>query len=680
MNAQKIQTFLYQHRQGLSLMNGAFLALGIGVYFSLPVEPSLWGIGLLSLVGLIVWFFARRDNFARLIFGYVCLFLIGLFVATVRAYVVAAPVIQKSLFETEVSGVIHRVEPKSDGYRITLKDVTVDGITSDKTPRMIRLNYNQKEPHMRVGDVVKGYAYLVPPIVPAEAGAYNFARAAWFMRIGAIGRLVELTEYRVEKDRSALHIWFEDLRSFISKRIQDVLPKETAAITVPIVIGDQGLVSPKQYELYRIAGIIHVLSVSGFHLTLLSLLVFGLIRGGFALIPKLANYVNTKKVAAFLSLLLTLFYLFISGLQIPAVRSFIMIAVFLIAVLFDRSAISLRTAVLAGCAILLIWPESLINSGFQLSFIAVFAMLSLYETLMRYFKTSPYRKKFFYKCWLVFIGSICVSLLASFSTTPYSAYHFNQFAPYSILGNLLTSVLFSFAVMPLLLIAVLLMPFGWDAPFLTLNGYCLDFIAHICEWIMTLPYADIMVPSFDTWGICVITGGFLILFFFQGKIRWIGLPIALIGSLAFLTVAKPDILISEGGKVVAVRLQDGRLSLSDKTMSSIVSDVWLRRNGQNPNTDTAPAFTQNYVKVHGRKIAFSSLTCADADLSILLKYEIGDCPDPVIDPKQLWKSKTLAIFVEKDTIRVESVAQYMGKRPWSEFLLASNNKTDYIGN
>jgi hypothetical protein len=77
-----------------------------------------------------------------------------------------------------------------------------------------------------------------------------------------------------------------------------------------------------------------------------------LIRGIFALIPSLGHVLNTKKLAAFLSLLLVLFYLFVSGLQIPAIRSFIMIAVILLAVMLDRSAISLRTAVLAGIFIL----------------------------------------------------------------------------------------------------------------------------------------------------------------------------------------------------------------------------------------------------------------------------------------------------------------------------------------
>lgn len=674
MKMQKISSFLYQQRQGFSLMMGAFFALGIGVYFVLPFEPWLWFVGLSAFISVILWFLVRRDNMARLVFGYISLFCLGLCIASGRTYMVSAPVLSQKMYDVLVSGEVSKVEARRDGYRITLKDVYIDGVEKDKTPVKIRLNYKEKTPLIRVGDTLSGYAHLVPPILPAEAGAYDFSRTAWFMRIGALGRLSEVSQYHVNPNRSAINIWFEDIRSFISTRVQEILPPDAAAIVVPLIVGDQGLVSQNQYDLYRIAGIVHVLSVSGFHLTLLAGLVFFLIRGIFALFPRLGTVINTKKLAAFLSLLLVLFYLFISGLQIPAVRSFIMIAVILVAVMLDRSAISLRTAVLAGVFILAIWPESLLNAGFQLSFIAVFAMLSLYETLMRWFKANPYRTHLWYKGWLIFVGAVCVSALATISTSLYGAYHFNQFAPYSILGNLLTSALFSFAIMPLLLIGVLMMPFGWDGICLRITGHCLDIITRICEWIKTLPYADITVPSFDTWGLVVVTIGFLSLFFFQGYFRLIGLPIIMVGLGAFLTVERPDILVSEGGKVAAVRLNDGRLALTDKNANSFISDVWLKRNGQNPITDEIPIISDKFVIIRGKKVAFSSLSCADADLSILLSYEMGDCPEPVVKLKDLWNNKTHAVFITDDKIEVRHLINYLEDRPWHYFLLAQLKK------
>ena len=168
-------------------------------------------------------------------------------------------------------------------------------------------------------------------------------------------------------------------------------------------------------------------------------------------------------------------------------------------------------------------------------------------------------------------------------------------------------------------------------------------------------------------------------FFFSGKIRWIGLPIALLGLFAFLTVAKPDILISNDGKVFAVRLENDRLALSDKTANTMASDTWLRRNGQNPNTDTTPRFNQKTAWIKGKKIAFSSLACADADLSILTRYEIGDCPAPVLKQTDFQKNKTHAIYIENGEINISWITKNLRNRPWVQFLLAPSEKTNYIG-
>jgi competence protein ComEC len=111
-------------------------------------------------------------------------------------------------------------------------------LDKEKTPFQIRLNYKQQTPLIRVGDTLSGYAHLVPPILPAQEGAYDFSRTAWFMRVGALGRLSEISQYQINPNRSELSIWFEDIRSFISNRIQTILAPDAAAIVVPLIIGD----------------------------------------------------------------------------------------------------------------------------------------------------------------------------------------------------------------------------------------------------------------------------------------------------------------------------------------------------------------------------------------------------------------------------------------------------------
>jgi competence protein ComEC len=88
-----------------------------------------------------------------------------------------------------------------------------------------------------------------------------------------------------------------------------------------------------------------------------------------------------KKWAAVGAMLGALGYLLISGAAFATVRSYIMISIMFFAVLLDRPAVALRNVALAALAILLVWPESLFDPGFQMSFAAVVALVSVYEWL-----------------------------------------------------------------------------------------------------------------------------------------------------------------------------------------------------------------------------------------------------------------------------------------------------------
>lgn len=676
--SEKAKESLYLELPHLWLWCGVFFALGIGIYFALPCEPDVWLSVLCAFMSGVLLFLGRKEYFSRLILSYLFFCALGFCVVTVKAYLVAAPVLAEPLFDTEISGTVVKVEPRNDGQRITLGDLQIGTLNPYETPHLIRVNYKKQFPMFKVGDEISGYAHLFAPMLPVQIGAYNFAREAWFKRLGATGRLTKLEKYHPKQARG-IGQKLERLRQTIMLRVMEVLPPESAAVAIPLIVGEQGTVTEEIYDLYRQSGIVHVLSVSGFHLTLLAGLVFFLIRGLLSLFPILDGRVNTKKIAAFLSLLVVGFYLLISGMQVPAVRSFFMVAFVLLAVMFDRQSISLRTTMMAGILILFLWPETLIGVSFQLSFMAVFALVSLYDVLMRRLTFSHLRGYWIYKMWLLVLGTVMVSLLASIATAPYSIYHFNQYALYSVLGNLMTSVLFSFVIMPLLLAAVLLMPLGWDAPFFKISGWFFDIIEKMCRWITTLPYADLTVPSFDDWGLWVMTFGFLILFLCVTKIRWVGLAIVCLGIFSFYTLDKPDVLVSEGGRAIAVRKEDGTLMVSNLTQSKLITDTWLRRNGQNPKKYNARELFYNTAwHTKGKKIAFSPLNCANADLTIMAKYGFGDCIGNVVEKSDLWKNKTYEVYIVDDAVAVKNVREESGKRFWNKtFFVETPEKTNY---
>ena len=107
-----------------------------------------------------------------------------------------------------------------------------------------------------------------------------------------------------------------------------------------------------------VSGIGHVLSISGYHMAVVAGIVFFIVRAMLALVPGLADRSPIKKWAAVAALLVTAFYLVLSGAEVATQRSFIMIAIVLIGVMLDRPILTLRTLTIAALLVLLFAPRS----------------------------------------------------------------------------------------------------------------------------------------------------------------------------------------------------------------------------------------------------------------------------------------------------------------------------------
>ena len=102
-------------------------------------------------------------------------------------------------------------------------------------------------------------------------------------------------------------------------------------------------------------------------------------RYGIALVPPLALRIDAKKIAAVIALLAALFYTALAGAPVPAQRSCAMAGFALIAMLLDRTALSLRLVAWSAVIVLLAAPESLTGASFQMSFAAVIALIAAWE-------------------------------------------------------------------------------------------------------------------------------------------------------------------------------------------------------------------------------------------------------------------------------------------------------------
>jgi competence protein ComEC len=186
--------------------------------------------------------------------------------------------------------------------------------------------------------------------------------------------------------------------------------------------------------------------------------IFFILRAFFALIPGLADRAPIKKWAALAALFVTGFYLILSGNQVATQRSFIMIAVVLLGVLFDRPALTMRTLTIAALVVLAFAPESIVHPSFQMSFAATLALIAGYERgaiKLRGRADSSFGARA--ALWGVneIVGLTIASLLAGLATTPYAAFHFHRIAPYGVIANLLAMPIVSAWVMPMGILGII---------------------------------------------------------------------------------------------------------------------------------------------------------------------------------------------------------------------------------
>ena len=642
--------FLNNNKNGLTYFYGVFFALGIGCFFGLGFVPTYY-----YPLGLFLFFTLISRAFQPLtLCRYICIaaacFWAGLGLMSARTTYLKTPLLYHPL-QKEITGTVIAQENTPTYQRVVLK-LENHSLFSVKK---IRVNVSKDTP-LTPGDTVRGKAFLTPLPRPAKIGAHNLARELWYQGIGATGRLKEIYQITPTYGFSSA---LGHLRETIVRHISSAQFPEEAAITGALVTGSSAPIPPPIRQAYRASGISHVLAVSGFHLSLLSGFVFLLLQGLFAFFPNFQQRHATYKLSAFLALFFTFFYLQLSGCHLPALRAFFMIAFVLIGVMLNKKPLSLRTAVLAACFLLCLTPESLLTPGFQLSFMAVFALLSFYETFKN--RLTPFKKMNRYQMIRATLyGMLIIDAVAFIATAFYSVYHFHHFNPYGILGNFCTSFLFSLVIMPCLLFGVLLMPLGLDYPFFKLTGWVLYGIKKICQWIATLPYADIPVPAFDTTALWLVTLGFLILFFFQTKIRLTGCLLILAGLGGHLWYKTPNLIITDRG-IVGAYAKDWRFINAEKSPYQV--GIWQECSGHPVGRFDKKSFHPDILFIGPYKVAFNEYDCANAHLAILPDMS-DECSGLVLTKTQAKYAGILEISECRRGLCLKTLRESIGKYPW----------------
>lgn len=679
-------------RERWALWLPVMLGAGIGFYFLLPIEPPAWSGGL-AVVAIGGTLLAGRRRSAWGLLSLALLFLLfGFSIAQWRSLSVQAPILERSLGPVELTGRVLSVQPRARGERIVLEKLEIDRLGAAQTPERVRITLASGAAGIYPGDWVKGRAELNPPPEPVAPGAYDFARAAYFERLGAVGfsfgrfeKLPSATLTPSQQGSSnnlvrAWAIWWADLRHRLSERIVLALPGPPGAIAAALMTGERGRVPEAILGALRDAGLAHLLAISGLHIGLIAASLFFSVRGLLALIPGFALEYPIKKWAALVALPGAFAYLMLVGATIPAQRAFLMTGLVLLAVLLDRRALSMRLVAWAALVTLLLSPESVLSVSFQMSFAAVTVMIAAYEGRRGFFQ-QPGRDFWSLRSLLGYLAAIAAtSALATIATAPFAIFHFNHLALYGVIANVIAVPVTAFWIMPSALLAFLLMPFGLEGLALWVMGQGIELVVTTAHTVAAMPSAALTVPAMPLWGLIAASLGGLWLSIWLGRWRLTGLLGLLAAGLSIAFSSPPDILVSGDARLTAVLLEDGTLWRSNRRVNRFAAETWARRAGQeglersNPASKTAPRCDSQgcIFTVEGKRVALAATVGAVAEDCALVNLMISrepirrSCNQPqiVIDRFDLWRKGAHAVWVGKDEIRVENVADSRGVRPW----------------
>lgn len=550
------------------------IAIGIAVYFRLPVEPPLWLPVLLFTLSACVWFVWRRSERASYALVCVVAVMAGVLSASIRTYVIYTPMLDRNLGPVMIEANVDEREARENGSRLLLGDIKLERRTGIDVPKHIRLTLRSSmvpDPPP-IGSRIRVLVNLLPMTEPSSPGGYDFRRQSFFDQVGASGIALRAPEILVAEARPVSLA--EGWRDTVARRVSEVVGGAEGAIGIALMTGERGAIDERTNENMRMAGTSHLLSISGMHIGMVGGFIFFMVRSLLALLPAVALRYPVKKFAAVVALAAVVGYTWLVGSPIPAQRSMLMAGLVFVAVLLDRQVLSMRSVALAAGVILLLFPESLLNPGFQMSFSAIVMLIASYEWWRLNKPDNEERPGLWGRSWRYVAGIVITSLVAGFATMPYGAWHFHRLQLLGLLGNLIAVPLTGFVIMPALVLSYILLPFGWAKPALVVVGWGLSGVTSSAAWVASLPGADITAAQFSLLALLLITFGGLWLAIWQQWVRYLGLSLILAGTLLTPFHRMPIAIVSPEGQI-AVRAPDGHLYYERPPRGLIARD-WSR--------------------------------------------------------------------------------------------------------
>jgi len=414
----------------------------------------------------------------------------------------SSPGVSVTSFEgikVDLEGTIYRSqEKKESGSRLFLDTeyAIADGVFNPVSGKVI-ISAAGEAPGLSYGDRVRVIGVKLRPITNFKnPGAFDVRKYYERQGVYATG-FVEGDEYIIsfgrDKAYSPVIYSLDRLRLRYGNFVRANFRPPESEILNALTIGDDGGIPPEVRAEFSKAGVAHVLSISGLHVGAIAVVFFLIIKWLLKRSEYLMLRFKVVRIAAALTILPLFFYTAVAGFNTPAVRAFIMISVFLLAIIAGRDENKLNTLGWAAFVILLWHPWSLFELSFQLSFAAVLGILLAHKFFPFRFGTLKDKAS-------TLIKTTCA---ATFATFPLIINSFGILPLVSIPANIILVPLVELLIVPLGLLSFLAFTvsehLAW--PLVSVSIHFIGMMVFGIGLLLEIPYSSVTIPPLSALGI-----------------------------------------------------------------------------------------------------------------------------------------------------------------------------------
>ncbi|MDR0741590.1 MAG: ComEC family competence protein [Rickettsiales bacterium] len=616
-----MREFLKYQYQNLFLWTPFATAAGAILYFSCAAEPKLAYPMLIAILAAAI-LTSRRTG---VVMTASLLFIFGFFYACGFTKLIDTPQMIRNIRNANIAGVVTNIDYTNDKPRIFVRipaNLINKNLAENKTA-LVRLSAGGDHPLPKIGGRINARATLFKLAGPAAPGSFDYARWAYFNGISATGYLDEYNENPAAANKSAE---INNMRDYIHHQTNSFLADT-------LVLGYKNAVPKDDASAWTTTGVGHVWSISGFHITLVSGWLFVFFYLVFRSIAPIARRFPARYPAIICAWLGLLLYLFLSGADVATIRAFLMTTLVFAAFILGRNVFSLRNVCIAFLLIFMLNPHYVMQPGFQLSFAAIFGLIWFFED-RKHIKTSMVEKIL-----RIIKAAIMTSIIATIFTAPFVAYHFYSLPVYGLIGNLILLPVFSFAIMPLVMIGTITALSGFHSPLIwSENIYSVAL--NLAHKIAELPFATVQIPPITGPALFLMAAGLLCLMFIKNTDRFkhanylLFLVFASAGAAMAALNPRPLFYATDDHELVAF-VRNDKLEFNKARASNhyFAFESWKHLNYERPDSENTrrkcdkgvcvyktPNWTLAYIQRYAPLSKNIAILCRDPGIDFIVSY------------------------------------------------------------